>query len=79
MTDFNRDGRHEVLVVQNQDVTVGIMSRTRSYRDGRFECLAWDNVGMRTVWRTRNFSGYISDYNIGDFDNDGQTNSFSRW
>jgi hypothetical protein len=48
------------------------MSRMRSYREGRFECLAWDNVGMRALWRTRKFSGYISDYNIGDFDNDGQ-------
>ena len=48
------------------------MSRTRAYRDGRFECLDWDNVGLRALWRTRNFSGYISDYNIGDFDNDGQ-------
>jgi len=72
MTDFNRDGRNEVLVVQNQDITRGLMSRTRSYREGRFECLDWDNVGLRTLWRTRDFSGYISDYNIGDLDNDGQ-------
>jgi TolB-like protein len=72
LTDFNRDGRHEVLVVQNQDMTMGVMSRLRAFRDGRFECLDWDNVGLRALWRTRNFSGYISDYNIGDFDNDGQ-------
>jgi TolB-like protein len=71
LTDFDRDGRNEVLVVKNEDVTGGIMSRMRSYREGRFENLAWDNVGMRAVWRTRKFSGYISDYNIGDFDNDG--------
>jgi TolB-like protein len=72
LTDFDRDGRNEVLVVKNEDITGGIMSRMRSYREGRFENLAWDNVGMRAVWRTRKFSGYISDYNIGDFDNDGQ-------
>jgi hypothetical protein len=72
LTDVNRDGRHEVLVVQNQDVTKGVMSRLRSFRDGRFECLEWDNVGLRALWRTRNFSGYISDYNLGDFDNDGE-------
>ena len=71
LTDFDRDGRNEVLVVKNEDITGGIMSRIRSYREGRFENLAWDNVGMRTVWRTRKFSGYISDYNIGDFNNDG--------
>ena len=72
LTDFDRDGRNEVLVVKNEDSTRGIMSRIRSYREGRFENLAWDNVGMRAVWRTRKFSGYISDYNLGDFDNDGQ-------
>ncbi|MEE4263503.1 MAG: FG-GAP-like repeat-containing protein [Desulfobacteraceae bacterium] len=72
LTDFDRDGRNEVLVVKNEDSTRGLMSRIRSYREGRFENLAWDNVGMRAVWRTRKFSGYISDYNLGDFDNDGQ-------
>jgi len=71
LTDFDRDGRNEVLVVKNEDVTGGLMSRVRSYREGRFENLAWDNVGMRAVWRTRKFSGYISDYNMGDFNNDG--------
>jgi TolB-like protein len=71
LTDFDRDGRNEVLVVKNEDITEGLMSRMRSYREGRFENLAWDNVGMRAVWRTRKFSGYISDYNIGDFNNDG--------
>ena len=72
LTDFDRDGRYETLVVQNQDSTMGVMSRLRSYKEGRFECLAWDNVGLRALWRTRKFSGYISDYNMGDIDNDGE-------
>lgn len=72
LTDFDRDGKTEALVLKNEDSTRGLMSRTRSYREGYFENLAWDNVGMRAVWRTRKFSGFISDYNIGDFDNDGQ-------
>jgi TolB-like protein len=71
LTDFDRDGKNEILVVKNEDITGGILARVRSYREGRFENLAWDNVGMRAVWRTRKFSGYISDYNIGDFNNDG--------
>jgi hypothetical protein len=70
--DVNRSGHNAVLVVQNRDVTRGIMQRTRSFRQGRFECLAWDNVGLTALWRTRKFSGYISDYNLGDFDNDSQ-------
>ncbi len=69
--DVNRSGHNAVLVVQNHDVTKGVMQRTRIFRQGRFECLAWDNVGLVPQWRTRKFSGYIGDYNIGDFDNDG--------
>jgi len=72
LADFDRDGGNEALVVKNEDITKGVMARVRSYREGRFENLAWDNVGMRAVWRTRKFSGYISDYNIGDFNNDGK-------
>jgi TolB-like protein len=72
LADFDKDGRNDVFVVQNYDITRGLMQRSRSYRDGRFECLAWDNVGLRTLWRTRKFSGFISDFYLGDFDNDGQ-------
>jgi hypothetical protein len=72
LVDFDKNGHNEVLVLQNYDITQGLMQRQRSFREGHFECLAWDNVGLRTLWRTRKFSGYISDYNLGDFDNDGQ-------
>lgn len=72
LADFDGNGRNEVLVVQNADVTRGFMQRSRSYRDGRFECLTWDNVGLQAKWRTRKFSGFISDFYLGDFDNDGQ-------
>ncbi len=72
LVDVNRNDQNALLVVQNADVTRGIMQRTRAYRQGRFECLEWDNVGLAATWRTRRFSGYISDYNLGDFDNDGR-------
>lgn len=72
LTDINDDGGNEVLVVRNEDISKGIMQRQRMFRDGRFESLIWDNVGLAPQWRTRKFSGYISDYNMGDFDNDGR-------
>ncbi len=72
LVDVNDSGHNAVIVVQNADITRGIMQRTRSFRQGRFECLVWDNVGLSAVWRTRKFSGYIGDYNLGDFDNDGR-------
>jgi TolB-like protein len=72
LTDVNDDGENDVLVVRNEDISKGIMQRQRMYRSGRFESLAWDNVGLAAQWRTRKFAGYISDYNMGDFDNDGR-------
>ena len=72
LVDINREGQNAVIVVQNADVTKGVLQRKRVFRQGRFECLAWDNLGLASLWRTRKFSGYISDYNLGDFDNDGR-------
>ncbi|MDJ0856751.1 MAG: FG-GAP-like repeat-containing protein [Desulfobacterales bacterium] len=72
LVDINGNGHNAVIVVQNADVTGGLMQRSRVYRQGRFECLVWDNAGLAAIWRTRKFSGIISDYNLGDFDNDGR-------
>jgi len=70
--DLDKDNQNEVIVVQNQDVSRGLLHRFRQYTGGHFEALIWDNVGLRGKWKTRNFSGYISDYDVDDFDNDGK-------
>jgi hypothetical protein len=71
VTDLDQDKKNEVIVVKNHDVSRGIFHRTRKFTKGHFEALVWDNVGLRSIWNTRKFSGYISDYDIGDLDNDG--------
>ena len=32
----------------------------------------WDGVGLGPSWKTRRLTGYIQDFTVGDFDNDGQ-------
>ena len=71
IADLDKDNQNEVIVVKNQDVTRGLLRRLRKYTSGHFEALVWDNVGLRPQWKTRRFSGYISDYDVDDFDNDG--------
>ncbi len=71
VADVEGDGKPEVLVVRNDDATNRVLTRVRVFKQGHFECLAWDNVGLTPKWRTRNFSGYISDYAWADIDNDG--------
>ncbi|MFZ7125657.1 MAG: FG-GAP repeat domain-containing protein [Desulfobacterales bacterium] len=72
IADLNGDQKKEVLVVANHDQTGGLFARLRSFVKGRFECLEWDNVGLQPKWRTRYFTGYISDYDLADPDNDGR-------
>jgi len=71
IADLDKDNKNEVIVVKNQDVSRGLLRRYRKYTGGYFEALIWDNVGLRGKWKTRRFSGYISDYDVGDFDNAG--------
>jgi TolB-like protein len=71
IADLDKDNQNEVIVVNNFDVARGILRRLRKYTSGYFEALIWDNVGLRPLWKTRKFSGYISDYDVDDFDNDG--------
>jgi hypothetical protein len=71
VTDLDQDKKNEVIVVKNQDVSRGLFQRYRKYINGHFEAFVWDNVGLRSKWKTRKFTGYISDYDVSDLDNDG--------
>jgi TolB-like protein len=71
VTDLDKDKKNEVIVVKNHDVSRGTFHRYRKFTSGHFEGLVWDNVGLRNKWKTRKFTGYISDYDVSDFDNDG--------
>lgn len=71
ITDFDRDGANEIIVVKNHDAARAL-SRTKVYKEGVIECLSFDAIGAQLKWQTRKISGYISDYALGDFDNDGK-------
>ena len=72
VTDLNNDGVNEVLVNQNTGSTGKLFERYRKYTSGSFVCLGWDGLGLAPLWHTRKVSGYMSDFFVGDFDNDGQ-------
>jgi len=71
VTDLDNDKKKEVILVKNHDSARGLLRRFRSYNGGHFEALVYDNVGLRKKWKTRKFSGYISDFDVGNFDNNG--------
>jgi hypothetical protein len=62
---------NEVIAVNNHDLT----RRTIEYRyftKTHIASFSWDGVGLGPNWKTRQITGYIQDFIIGDFDNDGQ-------
>jgi hypothetical protein len=44
----------------------------RIFKHGEMEIRSWDGIGLAVLWRTRKLSGHISDFAMGDFDNDGK-------
>ena len=61
----------EVIAVKNYELT-GRKLAYRKLTKTHIEAFTWDGVGLRPNWKTRTMTGYIPDYAIGDFDNDGR-------
>jgi TolB-like protein len=72
ITDANGDGESEMIVAKNYDIARGRLERFRKFTNAHFESLVWDGLGLQTRWKTRKISGFVRDYTIGDFDNDGK-------
>jgi hypothetical protein len=48
------------------------LDRFRKFTRFQIEALSWNGLGLVTNWKTQETSGYIRDFVVGDFDNDGQ-------
>jgi hypothetical protein len=48
------------------------LEKFRKFTSGHIESLSWDGLGLNTTWKTRKISGFIRDFAVGDFDNDGK-------
>jgi len=71
ITDFDQDGKNEVITFRSRATTGSFFKRFRSFDSGQVECLAWNQVTFKQKWETDEISGYISDLAVGDIDNDG--------
>ncbi len=72
VADLDQNGQNELIVVKNSDATGRTFERFRLFKNGQIECLEWNTLGFDLKWRTQQVGGYISDYNIGDLNNDGR-------
>jgi hypothetical protein len=70
--DLDGDGRAEVIVNKNHSATGYLVDRVRVYDRAEIYDLVWDGMMLAENWRTRAIPGYIADYQVEDFDNDGK-------
>ncbi len=68
--DINADGKVEVISASNKDI-VDVLERFRQYNKGHLLSLSWNGMSLSQNWKTQEMQGRISDFAIGDFDNDG--------
>lgn len=69
--DINGDGFMEVIYALNNDITGGYLNKFKRYSKGVINCIFWNETGFSLYWSTPEQNGRISDFTIGDFDNDG--------
>jgi len=69
--DIDADGRNEVIAVKNIDIVRGKLEY-RKFTHAQIETLTWDGLGLGATFKTRKISGQMSDFAMGDFDNDGK-------
>jgi TolB-like protein len=72
VADLDNDGQQEVLVALNEWAGTRLLSGLRSFEEGSVYSLRLANQAMRENWRSRPLPGYLADYQIGDFNNDGR-------
>jgi hypothetical protein len=61
----------EVIAVKNHDIAGGKLEY-RKFTKTHIEAFSWNGIDLAPSWKSRQMSGYIADFTVGDFDNDGQ-------
>ncbi|MFH1675074.1 MAG: FG-GAP-like repeat-containing protein [Pseudomonadota bacterium] len=69
--DLDGDGRPEVVTASNEGALGRLFKKFRRFEGGRMVSLSWKSLGLMPDRETRKISGHISDFAVGDFDNDG--------
>jgi len=61
----------EVIAVKNHDFS-GRKLEFRKFTKTHIEAFTWNGIDLAPSWKSRQMGGYITDFAVGDFDNDGQ-------
>ncbi len=70
-TDIDRDGKVEVLIARHEELAKNMVKDFRYFKKASISSLLWNGLGLVPQWETQSLSGRISDFTVGDIDNDG--------
>ncbi len=61
-TDFDNDGKEDILVVDNELSSPKILNKTKWYRNGQVRGLVWDVDTFMEMWSTNLFPNSVADF-----------------
>lgn len=64
--NIDNDQNHELLVAHNISGAARFSHRYRNFSQSEIHYLAWDGIGLNTVWKTQRIKGSTIDYTITD-------------
>lgn len=70
--DLDGDGQKEMIVAQNEKSGSKMMSRWRTFKEGRIISVGLRQLSVRENWRSHKLPGAVVDYQIKDYNNDGK-------
>ena len=62
----------EIIAVKNHDLAFRKLEKFRKFSKTHIQSWSWDGFGLRPIWKTHQISGFIRDFAVGDFNNNGQ-------
>jgi hypothetical protein len=71
ITDIDRDGKVELMIAHHDELANSMLASFRNFKNAKIASVEWDGLGLAPKWETQQLSGRISDFAVGDVDNDG--------
>ena len=68
--DLDGDGVNEIIINKNYS-SLTMFEKAKTYETGEIYNMIWDQDSLVTYWKTKEITGYISDFQVRDADNDG--------
>lgn len=71
LVDIDRNGESEVLVASHDSLAGSLSQNIRIYRKAHLISKTWNGLTLVEQWKTQELPGRVSDFAVGDYDNDG--------